>query len=520
MSGDLDQLGRVVGGLIVVLMTIALVARVARRAHGENGGSGLKVVERIGLSREANLAVVEISDRKMLLGVTSQGVTMLADFNDAEGSASEGLAAAVEEHRGTQPVARSRRADSRRRNRRNPAVAGAVVDSLRRQLGLKPSDRSSESDDTSARPSRRTGRGKRSKGFGVTVPTSVPSSEPGFVPGFGAAAGPVSEPENIDADELREHEDMAQELAAAFGSPAPEHDATELDVADDDYAETDYGTPDYGTPEYDPSDYGTPELDGTRPEAAPAPVDALLIDVRDSVDTYDDEPTVTIDLDRPVRASGRRAAGPPKDAPRTRAENRALLREAAPEDDPTPLPHGLNVDEFPDLASALRAAGRTSAEPEPTPEPKLEPEFPPVPEPRASVDSSFVPDESAALLQRPKRAPRAPQIRPEQRLRAPAEESLSERTARQVAAFQAEAYPGTPTPSFDEETPEPRPTPAPRAQSVLPAQASPRRAQQAQKSHKAAKPSRKTARQSSAPAAPRTWRQGVDALRDLTVRRG
>ena len=84
MIGDLDQLGRVVGGLIVVLMTIALAARIARRAGGENGNSGLRIVERIGLSREANLAVVKISDRKLLLGVTSQGVTMLADFDDAD----------------------------------------------------------------------------------------------------------------------------------------------------------------------------------------------------------------------------------------------------------------------------------------------------------------------------------------------------------------------------------------------------------------------------------------------------
>lgn len=82
-ASDLAMLGRVIGGLIVVLVLVGLTARIARRARGNSGSTGLRVVDRVGLSRDANLAVVEVSNRMLLLGVTSQGVTMLADLDDA-----------------------------------------------------------------------------------------------------------------------------------------------------------------------------------------------------------------------------------------------------------------------------------------------------------------------------------------------------------------------------------------------------------------------------------------------------
>jgi flagellar biogenesis protein FliO len=82
-ASDLAMLGRVMGGLIVVLVLVGLTARIARRARGNKGSTGLRVVDRVGLSRDANLAVVEVSNRMLLLGVTSQGVTMLADLDDA-----------------------------------------------------------------------------------------------------------------------------------------------------------------------------------------------------------------------------------------------------------------------------------------------------------------------------------------------------------------------------------------------------------------------------------------------------
>lgn len=515
MIGDLDQLGRVVGGLIVVLTTIALVARVARRAGGENGSSGLRIVERIGLSREANLAVIEISDRKLLLGVTAQGVTMLADFVDGDDAARAAAENQVAAHRATDR--RSRR-DSTGKGGAAGSLADAVMTSLRRQLGLRGNTR-----DSDEAPAGRNGwgarraakHGRRAKGFGVTVPTGIPNSEPSFVPGF--VSSPVSAPENIDAEELRESESAAQELAAAFGAPAT--DVTPLpSLADAAYVE---------------------DEPATQPQTSSAPVDALLIDVRDSIepDFYPEEqftsaPTdeqdyqeavfeepaiVLLDSDRPARRSGRRAAGPPRDlAPRTRAENRASLRETPAEDEPVPLPDDLNADEFPDLASALRAAGRSVAEPEPAPRT--------APLPSAQVTgrrasrSSFVPDSPAALIQQ-------------------AVESLPERTARQVAAFQAETYPDRPGRGRRAAPAQPgqvdsatQPTRANRPNRPARAQAQGQGHGQGQSQGRPpadvpAQPSGRRSQQldpqvNGSVLSPRTWRQGVDALRDLTVRRG
>jgi flagellar biogenesis protein FliO len=81
-SADLLLLARLAGGLVVVLTLVYLSARVAKRGRLRRGDSGLRVVDRVGLSRDAHLAVVEISGRTMLLGVTSQSVTMLSALPD------------------------------------------------------------------------------------------------------------------------------------------------------------------------------------------------------------------------------------------------------------------------------------------------------------------------------------------------------------------------------------------------------------------------------------------------------
>src|SRR4051812_523628 len=77
-------LARSVGGLLVILVLIALAARAVRRSRGRSVGDGLRVVERGGLSKDAALAVVEVHGRSLLLGVTSQGVSMLADLNEPQ----------------------------------------------------------------------------------------------------------------------------------------------------------------------------------------------------------------------------------------------------------------------------------------------------------------------------------------------------------------------------------------------------------------------------------------------------
>ncbi len=92
-ADNLALLGRVMGGLLVVLVLIGLIARVARRTHGQKATSGLRVIDRVGLSREANLTVIEVANRVLLLGVTAQGVTMLADLDvDLEVAAAQDAA--------------------------------------------------------------------------------------------------------------------------------------------------------------------------------------------------------------------------------------------------------------------------------------------------------------------------------------------------------------------------------------------------------------------------------------------
>jgi flagellar biogenesis protein FliO len=81
LAGDLSLLARVTGGLVVVLVVVAVVARLARRARGVGKGEYLRVVERIALSREVYVAVVQAGGRSLLIGVTPQGIAMLAQLD-------------------------------------------------------------------------------------------------------------------------------------------------------------------------------------------------------------------------------------------------------------------------------------------------------------------------------------------------------------------------------------------------------------------------------------------------------
>jgi hypothetical protein len=78
LADDLTLLARVTGGLVVVLVAVAVVARLARRARFVGKGEYLRIVERATLSREAYVAVVQAGGRSLLIGVTPQGITMLA----------------------------------------------------------------------------------------------------------------------------------------------------------------------------------------------------------------------------------------------------------------------------------------------------------------------------------------------------------------------------------------------------------------------------------------------------------
>jgi flagellar biogenesis protein FliO len=127
-SGNLAMLGRAMGGLIVVLVLIGLVARVTRRARGHKGTTGLRVIDRVGLSREANLAVVEVANRVLLLGVTAHGVTMLADLDSATPPEPD---EAEDGPRGPEPafaVPIRPPADTEPRAQRRPVPTGVALD--------------------------------------------------------------------------------------------------------------------------------------------------------------------------------------------------------------------------------------------------------------------------------------------------------------------------------------------------------------------------------------------------------
>jgi flagellar biogenesis protein FliO len=86
-ADDLSLLARVTGGLVVVLVVVAVVARLARRARGVGKGEYLRVVERIALSREVYVAVVQAGGRSLLIGVTPQGIALLAQLDVPPGQA-------------------------------------------------------------------------------------------------------------------------------------------------------------------------------------------------------------------------------------------------------------------------------------------------------------------------------------------------------------------------------------------------------------------------------------------------
>ncbi|HET9657808.1 MAG TPA: flagellar biosynthetic protein FliO [Kineosporiaceae bacterium] len=82
-AGDLELLARVTASLVAVVLLALLAARLARRAAGRGHGRGLRVLDRIALTRESSLAVVEVAGRGLVLGVGPQGVRVLTEL-DAE----------------------------------------------------------------------------------------------------------------------------------------------------------------------------------------------------------------------------------------------------------------------------------------------------------------------------------------------------------------------------------------------------------------------------------------------------
>jgi flagellar protein FliO/FliZ len=75
---------RVVFSLAVVFGLIWLVARTSSRRLGGAARSMVRVVARQPLARTASLAVVEVGDRVLVVGVSENGVSLLTEMDPAE----------------------------------------------------------------------------------------------------------------------------------------------------------------------------------------------------------------------------------------------------------------------------------------------------------------------------------------------------------------------------------------------------------------------------------------------------
>ena len=75
---------RVIVSMALVLGLLWLAARASARRLGGGSRSLVRVVGRQPLARSASLAVVEVGERVLVLGVSEQGVSLLAELDPAE----------------------------------------------------------------------------------------------------------------------------------------------------------------------------------------------------------------------------------------------------------------------------------------------------------------------------------------------------------------------------------------------------------------------------------------------------
>jgi len=86
-GADLEMLLRVVGSLVAVVALALVAARLARRAGMRGEGVGMRVVDRIGLTRDGALTVVEVCGRVLVLGVTTTSVTLVTELDPGTATA-------------------------------------------------------------------------------------------------------------------------------------------------------------------------------------------------------------------------------------------------------------------------------------------------------------------------------------------------------------------------------------------------------------------------------------------------
>lgn len=70
---------RMVISLAVVLCLLFVVARFARRGRPRAGGPNMTVISRVTVGSKASVAVVQLGERALVVGVTEQSVTLLSE---------------------------------------------------------------------------------------------------------------------------------------------------------------------------------------------------------------------------------------------------------------------------------------------------------------------------------------------------------------------------------------------------------------------------------------------------------
>jgi flagellar protein FliO/FliZ len=110
---------RVVLSLAVVLGLLWFIARTSSRRFGGSARTMVRVVARQPLARTASLAVVEVGDRVLVVGVSENGVSLLTEMDPSELPAELPAEVATEE-----PAVVSRGA---RRATPTPGLAGSVL---------------------------------------------------------------------------------------------------------------------------------------------------------------------------------------------------------------------------------------------------------------------------------------------------------------------------------------------------------------------------------------------------------
>ena len=83
----MDTLTEFAGGLVPSVLLIVVLLLIRRRVSGgarPRDTSRMRVVERTGVSRGASVAVVEIDQRRFLVGATEHGISLLSELQPTE----------------------------------------------------------------------------------------------------------------------------------------------------------------------------------------------------------------------------------------------------------------------------------------------------------------------------------------------------------------------------------------------------------------------------------------------------